>query len=209
MGIAKGAGMIFPQLKKQATMLAFVLTDANISKSLLAKASRCCVEGCFNSITVDGCTSTNDTVAFITSKKSEVIKKNSAGFDRFSLALCKVCFALAYKIIEDAEGAGKVIQVSVKKAKSLSQAKRAALSIANSVLFRAAMHGNNPNAGRIIQALGQERIVSSGDNVKVKFDFSARKKTVCEVVINKGDKSWSVLTSDLSPEYVRINAEYN
>lgn len=207
-GVAKGAGMIYPSLK-QATMLGFIFTDVNMSKNLLRSACQRAVDVSFNSITVDSCTSTNDSVFILASKralKKPVVKKDK-DFKKFSKGLESVCLELAKKIIQDAEGATKFIKITTKAA-SEEEAKKASKAIANSNLFKAAMYGQNPNWGRIIQALGQAGI-SVKENVTVKASMLRRKNIEIVVDLKKGKHSWTVYTCDLTPEYIRINAEYS
>lgn len=208
-GAAKGSGMIHPELCK-ATMLCFVMTDAAISKQLLKQASAEALEDSFHRITIDQCTSTNDSVFFLTSQKAGNKKITSKGKDYkiFSAQLKKVCIDLAKKLVSDAEGATKFIEVRIKGAKTKSEAKKSAFSIANSLLFKTAMYGKNKNWGRIYQALGQAGI-NVTENVSVKSSFLKNKNILIKVDLRRGKFQDSVYTSDLSPEYVKINAEYN
>ncbi|MEW6170672.1 MAG: bifunctional glutamate N-acetyltransferase/amino-acid acetyltransferase ArgJ [Candidatus Omnitrophota bacterium] len=209
--MAKGVGMIYPQLKKHATMLCFITTDANISQKALDLALAGAVEKNFNCISVDGCTSTNDMVAILANglSQNKTINIGTKDFKEFSKALDFVCFDLAKKLILDAEGATKFIKINVIGAKSDSDAKKVAFTIANSVLFKTACFGQNPNWGRIVAAIG-----ASGADVKeedIEIKFSSFKAKDIDIVVNlksgKGEKT--VYTSDLSYEYVKINAEYN
>ncbi|MFH1201921.1 MAG: bifunctional glutamate N-acetyltransferase/amino-acid acetyltransferase ArgJ [Candidatus Omnitrophota bacterium] len=211
--IAKGAGMIYPHLANypSATMLCFITTDANISILTLNTALVNAVDKSFNSISVDGCTSTNDTVLILANGQAEnkIIKKDTRDFKVFSEALNFVCLELAKKIVKDAEGATKFIQIEINGASTEREAKRAAFSIANSNLFKTACYGNNPNWGRIVAALGSSgvKIVESSLN----FSFSPFKKKEIKVSVNlnRGKNRATVYTSDLTPEYVRINAQYS
>ena len=209
LGVAKGAGMIYPDLSC-ATMLAFILTDVNIKAGLLREAAQYSIERSFNSITVDGCASTNDSVIFLASGESRAvsIEKKDKDFRIFSGALSQVCLELAKKIVVDAEGATKFITIEVKGAKSFNQAKMGCFSIANSNLFKTAIYGENNNWGRIIAALGQAGIEVC-DNASVKTS-SLNKKNI-DVVVNlkRGNYSWTVYTCDLTPGYIKINADYS
>lgn len=206
-GIAKGAGMVAPDL---ATMLCFILTDANITQRALSKGLKVSVDNSFNCITVDGCMSTNDSVMVLangTAKNKPIdIDKN---FNLFFKALKFVCLELAKLIVKDAEGATRFIQIKVRKAKNFQEAKKVALSIANSNLFKTAVYGQNPNFGRIIAAVGASGIDVREKDLKIKVSPLYKKEIDVEVSLNRGNLNAVVYTSDLTPEYVKINAEYN
>lgn len=207
-GIAKGAGMIAPNM---ATMLSFILTDASITKDALRKALRICVNNSFNCITVDGCMSTNDTVILLANGASQnnLIDTENNYFSLFLKALNIVCLELAKSIVRDAEGATKFIQIDVHKAKDFAQARRVALSIANSNLFKTAVYGENPNFGRIIAAIGATGADVQEDNIKIRVSPLHKKEIKVNVSIKQGNACATVYTSDLTPEYIKINAEYN
>jgi len=207
-GLAKGAGMIAPNM---ATMLSFILTDAAISQQALNRALRVCVDNSFNCITVDGCMSTNDSVMMLANgaAKNTLIGNKGRNFQIFTKALQIVCAELAKMIIRDAEGATKFIQIRVAQAKNSKQARQAALSIANSNLFKTAMYGQNPNFGRIISALGASGIDLKEKDIKIRVSPLKKKEINVGVFLNRGDASALVYTSDLTPEYVKINASYN
>jgi glutamate N-acetyltransferase/amino-acid N-acetyltransferase len=206
-GIAKGAGMIAPNT---ATMLCFIITDANISQFTLKKALKIAVEGSFHSITIDGCMSTNDTVAILANGASaNPMIDTKKHFDIFLKALKRVCLELAKMIIRDAEGATKFIQIKVSGAKIFPQAKKVALSIANSSLFKTAMFGENPNFGRIVAAVGASGINVKEKDLKIKVGSLKKKEINVDVFIGRGKSSAIVYTSDLTPGYIKINAEYN
>ncbi|MFC1646083.1 bifunctional glutamate N-acetyltransferase/amino-acid acetyltransferase ArgJ [Candidatus Omnitrophota bacterium] len=230
-GFAKGAGMIYPNLKvnsKHATMLSFILTDAAIKKELLKTALNVAVNRSFNCITVDRCTSTNDSVLVMANGAAgnPTISKKSKDFELFSAGLSKVCERLSRMIVEDAEGSTKIIDVLVKGAKSLNEAKTAAGAVANSDLFKTAMFGGNPNWGRIVAAIGAAGVMLDQNKLKISFNkqrifkngrkysikpknFLKRSKAVSvEIDLMRGKFSHGVLTSDLSPKYIKINAEY-
>lgn len=206
-GIAKGAGMIAPNL---ATMLAFILTDANITPRALDKALGICVAKSFNCITVDGCMSTNDTAAVLANgeARNNLIDINN-NFNLFLKALNTVCLKLAKLIVSDAEGATKFICIKVKGAKNFSEAKKTALCIANSNLFKTAMYGENPNFGRIIAAVGAGNIDVKEKDLRIKVSPLNKKNIDVNVYLNRGDMQATIYTSDLSPRYIKINAEYN
>ena len=206
-GVAKGAGMIAPHM---ATMLSFILTDAKISVGALKKALKAAVDNSFNCITVDGCMSTNDTVMVLANGAAENplidINKN---FALFVQALKIVCLGLAKLIVLDAEGASKFIQIKVSQAKSFVEARQVALSIANSSLFKTAMYGENPNFGRIACAVGASGIEVKEKDLEIKVSPLNKKYIDVSVSINQGRASATVYTSDLTCEYIKINAEYN
>ncbi|MCX5701957.1 MAG: bifunctional glutamate N-acetyltransferase/amino-acid acetyltransferase ArgJ [Candidatus Omnitrophica bacterium] len=206
-GVAKGAGMIAPNM---ATMLAFLLTDANITKRALNKALEVSMNHSFNCITVDGCMSTNDSVMVLSNgaAKNKLIDINRH-FNLFSLALNTICLELAKSIIKDAEGASKFIQIKVDKAKSFKEARHVGLAIANSNLFKTAMYGENPNFGRIVAAIGASGIEVKEKDLKIKVSPLDKKNINIEVSINRGNSSAVVYTSDLTEEYIKINAAYN
>jgi glutamate N-acetyltransferase/amino-acid N-acetyltransferase len=206
-GIAKGAGMIAPDM---ATMLVFIFTDADIRQAALKKTLRACAEFSFNCITVDGCMSTNDSVMALANAAAGN-SPISAGkkLRAFKKALGIVCLELAKMVVRDAEGAGKFIRIKVSCAKNSRQAKKAALSIANSPLFKTAMHGENPNFGRIVASVGASGVDACEEGLKIKVSPLNKKDIFVDVCLNRGDSSATVYTSDLTPEYVKINAEYN
>jgi len=231
-GFAKGAGMIYPKLTigsdKHATMLSFILTDANINKALLSSALLSAVNNSFNCISIDGCMSTNDTVLAMANGAAKIsISKKDKDYKLFNAALSYVCWLLSRMIINDAEGGTKLIDVSVRGAKSLKEAQQAANSVANSNLFKAAMFGGNPNWGRIVSAIGASGIALEEDKIEIFFNsqrifqngriYVIKPKNYLmnsnlirvDINLKRGKFSHSVLTSDLTPKYVKINAEYS
>lgn len=206
-GVAKGAGMIAPDM---ATLLVFILTDADIAKSILAISLKSSVDKSFNSITVDGCMSTNDSVICLANSAAGNVKI-SKGKDAkiFNQALDFVCIELAKMIIKDAEGASKFIQIKVREAKNFNQARKVALAIANSNLFKTAVYGENPNFGRIVAAIGASGINVLEKDLRIKVSPLAKKDIFVEVGLKQGNSSAIVYTSDLTPRYIKINAEYN
>jgi glutamate N-acetyltransferase/amino-acid N-acetyltransferase len=206
-GIAKGAGMISPDM---ATLLVFILTDINLPQGLLRVALKSAVAGSFNCITIDGCMSTNDSAILLANGASKNIKgANAKDFGLFSKALNRVCLELARMSVRDAEGASKFIEIKVSGAKDFNQAKKAALSIANSNLFKTAVYGEDPNFGRIIAAVGASGIDVAENNLKVKVSPLKKKDILVNVSLGIGKANAVVYTSDLTPEYIKINAEYN
>ncbi len=222
-GIAKGAGMIMPNM---ATMLCFILTDICIEPDPLKYILLRVVNKTFNRITVDGDTSTNDTVFIMANgASSEDININD-----FNLALTKVCFDLAKMIVKDGEGASKLVDVIVKGAKNPDDAINAARAVANSNLVKTAIYGEDPNWGRIMAALGKVdisiepefvdiwiddiQIVSSGQETGSDSEVLAiqrMKKDEFSIIIDlkKGPYQDHILTCDLTHQYITINAEYS
>jgi glutamate N-acetyltransferase/amino-acid N-acetyltransferase len=206
-GIAKGAGMIAPNT---ATMLAFILTDALISQQALNKALRMVADNSFHCITVDGCMSTNDSIVMLANGRAEnTLIDKGRDFKAFTDVLETVCVELAKMIIRDAEGASKFIQIRVEKAKSFRQARKAAKAIANSNLFKTAIYGENPNFGRIIAAVGASGIGVKEEDIKIKVSSLKNKEIKVKVLLGQGEACATVYTSDLTPEYIKINAAYN
>lgn len=207
-GVAKGAGMIAPRM---ATMLCFLLTDAAVTQRALDAALRAAVDNSFNCITVDGCMSTNDTVSILANAAAgNVLIDLNRGFSLFLRALNAVCLELAKMTVRDAEGATKFIQITVKHAASAAEAKNASLAIADSNLFKTAMYGSSANiVGRIVAAVGASGISVREEGLKIKFSPLKKRDVRIEVDLNRGKGLAVTYTSDLSPEYIRINAEYN
>ncbi|MFA5099590.1 MAG: bifunctional glutamate N-acetyltransferase/amino-acid acetyltransferase ArgJ [Candidatus Omnitrophota bacterium] len=206
-GIAKGSGMIGPNM---ATMLAFILTDANISKPCLDSCLRSVVKESFNCVTVDGCMSTNDSVVLLANGAAQN-KRITAGKDAalFAKGLNAVCLSLAKMLAIDGEGASKFITINVKAARTFEEARTAALAIANSPLFKTAVYGENPNFGRIACAVGASGVDVTEKGLRVRMGPLNKKNVVINVSLSRGKASCTVYTSDLTPEYIKINAEYN
>jgi glutamate N-acetyltransferase/amino-acid N-acetyltransferase len=206
-GIAKGAGMIAPNM---ATMLCFVMTDAAITQGALDKALGSAVDKSFNCISVDGCMSTNDTVLVLANAAAgNKVIAQGADLRHFSQALESLCLDLAKMVVTDAEGATKFIQIDVIQAKHIQEAKKIALSIANSVLFKTAVFGQNPNFGRIAAAVGASGFNIKEEQLKIKLGSLKGKQVKLTVSLSRGKAKCTVYTSDLTPEYVKINAQYN
>jgi len=225
-GVAKGAGMILPDL---ATMLCFVCTDIAARSDLLGQALKDAVATSFNTITVDGDTSTNDTVLLLANGLSGLNLEEAACAAAFQKILNEVLFALAIDIVRDAEGATKLVSIQVKGTSSKADATTVAYTVANSPLVKTALFGEDANWGRIIAAVGRAGVPISIDTIDIYFD------DVCMVKDGQGcgsqaeeaatrvlktDRFWitidlklgseaaTVHTCDLSTEYVRINADY-
>ncbi|MGA2809836.1 MAG: bifunctional glutamate N-acetyltransferase/amino-acid acetyltransferase ArgJ [Candidatus Acidiferrum sp.] len=226
-GCAKGAGMIHPNM---ATMLAFVATDAAIAPRLLQKTLEEVVARTFNAISVDGDTSTNDTLLVLANGKAGApsIKKGTSAHRAFLAALEDVCGSLALQIVGDGEGAQRVIEIEVRGAKSDASAKRIAATIATSPLVKTAFAGADPNWGRILAAAGRSGEKFDPGKLDIKMagipvlrrgqplNFNERAasnrllaKHVSVVVdLHAGDGATRYWTCDLTAEYVRINASY-
>lgn len=223
-GIAKGSGMIHPQV---ATMLVYLLTDvAAMALELKSTLRGACAES-FNTISVDGDTSTNDTVILLASGESRVALRTVK--EEFQTALLEVCRSLAEQIVTDGEGVQHVIRLHVEEARTRSEALQVARTIANSLLVKTAWAGADPNWGRILAAVGRSGLaldpakvsVIIGDQtvckgaVACKFDEARAHEHLSQsecrvgVRLGRGKASAEFLTTDLTAEYVRINADYS
>jgi glutamate N-acetyltransferase/amino-acid N-acetyltransferase len=227
-GIAKGAGMIEPHM---ATMLAFIMTDAAIENEVLDMVFRQSVGRSFNSVSVDGCMSTNDTALILANgfAGNREITKRSGSLDRFREMLSALLAELARGLVRDGEGATKVIEITVEEAKTVGDARRVAYAVANSNLVKTAFFGGDPNWGRIISAVGSVGIDLPVHRVRLFFEdvpvfadgkgsldqpeklAGIMKQTEIRVRIGlgMGRRSWTVCTSDLSFDYIKINAHYH
>src|SRR5664280_2947145 len=227
-GIAKGAGMIEPNM---ATLLTYVMTDALIDSKALSTVFHQVINSTFNSISVDGCMSTNDMAIILANglAGNNPLEKAQARLQRFRDMLTDVLMELCHAVVKDGEGATKFISIMVEGAKSKSDARCAAYAIANSNLVKTAFFGEDPNWGRIIAALGSSGIpmekekisLSIGDmlvfhqNSPVNISLNKLKEIFqkdridVHVELGGGDKSYYVYTSDLSYDYVKINADYS
>ncbi|NOR11374.1 MAG: bifunctional glutamate N-acetyltransferase/amino-acid acetyltransferase ArgJ [Desulfovibrionaceae bacterium] len=228
-GLAKGAGMIMPNM---ATMLSFVMTDAAVSPHVLQTILPKSVNKSFNAITVDGDTSTNDTVLLLANGvagNSEVTDRDSADAVLFQECLDDLLLDLALQIVKDGEGATKFITVHVTGAESEEDADRAARTIANSSLFKTACFGEDANWGRIIAALGRAGAVFDASKVEIAFDDVIMVKQglglgaeqerlatavlkqdvfILQVNLHEGASESKIYTCDLSIDYIKINADY-
>jgi glutamate N-acetyltransferase/amino-acid N-acetyltransferase len=226
-GCAKGAGMIHPNM---ATMLAFVITDAALAPGLLQKTLREVTSRTFNSISIDGDTSTNDTLLILANGAAGAprIKAGTAAHQAFTAALEEVCRSLALQIVADGEGAQRVIEIEVRGAKSEPAAKRLAETIATSALVKTAFAGGDPNWGRIFAAAGRAGVRFDPALVDITMagipvmrhgrplDFNERaasnrllaKHVPIIVNLHSGGALARYWTCDLTAEYVRINASY-
>ncbi|MBE7549497.1 MAG: bifunctional glutamate N-acetyltransferase/amino-acid acetyltransferase ArgJ [Anaerolineales bacterium] len=229
-GMAKGSGMIHPNL---ATMLAVIVTDAAIEPAALTAALKQAVACTFNRITVDGDTSTNDTVLILASGEAGhalISDSQSPGFAPFVTALTDVCSGLAKAVVRDGEGATKLIEITIRGAASEVEAEAAAKTIATSPLMKTALFGNDPNWGRALAAIGRSgarvdpaqvslrlgdfQLVAQGEPLP--FDMIAAHHWLAETDevklvadLGVGQAEATVWTCDLSYKYVEINAEYH
>jgi glutamate N-acetyltransferase/amino-acid N-acetyltransferase len=225
-GVAKGAGMIRPDM---ATMLAFLMTDADIKGGALKRALRAAVDGSFNSIAVDNDTSTNDTVLVFANGRSGApeIKEGTPAYRAFLGLLSGVSLRLAHLIVRDGEGATRFIEIAVRGAATEGEARKGARTVADSYLVKAAFFGGDPNWGRILAALGRSGIRMREGGVDISFNgvdvvkggldtgkeaLAARALKAKDVSVlirlNAGRGSAVVWTTDLTYDYVRINSAY-
>ena len=229
-GVAKGSGMIFPNM---ATTLGYVFTDGNLSNDILNKLLKKNIETTFNAITCDGDTSTNDMVSIFSTGKvnnPEIKNITDQRIKSFDEALHTVLLNLAKRVVADGEGASKFITINVLKSKSEHDAKKIAFSIANSPLVKTAIAGCDPNWGRIIMALGKTsvdievnklsiklgslKIIEKGMISKTYIESDAQvymkeeKKIDITIDLNLGRKNFTAYTMDLTKKYIDINADY-
>lgn len=207
-GCAKGSGMMQPNM---ATMLAFLTSDAAISPELLDKALREANRTTFNSITVDGCTSTNDTLAIMANGQAgnATITDENEDYKAFVETLRQACLDLALMIVRDGEGATILVTVQVNGAADYDQAKAIAYAVANSPLVKTAAHGKTGNWGRIAQAVGTLGLPITEDSLDIKADSPADDALDITVNVQLGDADATVYTCDFSKDYVDINVDYN
>ncbi len=225
-GICKGAGMIEPNM---ATMLGFIETNVTLTKPYLRKCLRHCSNLSFNSISVDGDTSTNDTVVFSSCNEIKLDLQKKSIEEKFLSFAADFFIRLSSLIVKDGEGSTKIIKLCVRNSKTLSLAQQISKKVSNSLLVKTAMFGEDPNWGRIIASLGSidsnyinpnnirlsiNNILCFRDGISfhrnmVKLKKSMRKSSI-EIVIDlkNGKQNQTMYFSDLSYEYVRINSEY-
>ena len=228
-GIAKGSGMIFPNM---ATTLGYIFTDADLSNDILSKLLKKNIDTTFNAITCDGDTSTNDMVSiFSTAKvKNPIINNiNDKKIINFDKALHSVLLNLSKRIVADGEGASKFITVNVVKSKNDKDAKKIAFSIANSNLVKTAIAGEDPNWGRIIMAIGKSNVDIDLKELSVQFgkikiiekgqlvknykesdvaNYMKSQSIDISINLNMGLKNFTAYTMDLTKKYIEINADY-
>jgi len=228
-GIAKGSGMIFPNM---ATTLGYIFTDADISNDILNKLLKKNINTTFNAITCDGDTSTNDMVSIFSTGKvknpiiDDINNKKIVSFDK---ALHSVMLNLSKRIVSDGEGASKFITINVVKSKNSKDAKKIAFSIANSNLVKTAIAGEDPNWGRVIMAIGKSDVDIDLKKLSIRFGkikilergrlvknykesdvASYMKNQSIDILVNlnMGLKNFTAYTMDLTKKYIEINADY-
>ena len=228
-GVAKGSGMIFPNM---ATTLGYIFTDADLPSGVLKKLLKKNIETTFNAISCDGDTSTNDMVSFFATKKAKHPKIKSINDKRlreFDKCLHSVLLNLAKRIAADGEGASKFISVKVLNAKTFLDAKKVAFSIANSLLVKTAIAGEDPNWGRVIMAIGKAGVDLNLNKLAINFgnikiiekgqlfsdyeeievvEYMRGEKIDLTVDLNIGNKNFTAYTMDLTKKYIEINADY-
>jgi glutamate N-acetyltransferase / amino-acid N-acetyltransferase len=226
LGIAKGAGMIMPNM---ATMLCFILTDITIDNARLKRALSFSIERSFNRITVDGDTSTNDTAFILANGMAENDSLNADDYEAFTMGLKQVMNDLAVMVAKDGEGATKLVFIDLKGAASEKDAMTAARNVANSYLVKTAFYGQDANWGRIMAAIGRSGIVMEEKEIsiwiddikiveggittgqsqeKIAADRMKNRSFSVKIDLNMGDHEYNVTTCDLTHEYVSINANY-
>jgi glutamate N-acetyltransferase / amino-acid N-acetyltransferase len=227
LGVAKGSGMIHPQL---ATMLVYILTD--LAATSAAQLKRILLEACdetFNCVSVDGDTSTNDTVLLLASGQSGVLLSDTGAPKQFRAALLEVCHSLAAQIVSDGEGVQHVIRLVVEQARSDEEARQVARAISRSLLVKTAWAGADPNWGRILSAVGYSGVPVNPQRVNIyigdqmvcqtgqahPFDEKQAHEHLSQVgcavriQLGRGRRGTRFYTTDLTAEYVRINADYS
>jgi glutamate N-acetyltransferase/amino-acid N-acetyltransferase len=226
--LGKGSGMIHPQLVPHATMLVYILTDAKIEPADLQAYLNQAIDLSFNRISVDGDTSTNDTVLLLASGASGAAI--GSGNAQFAGALTQVCTSLAQQIVADGEGITHVVELQIQGAATDADALRAAKAIAHSSLVKTAWAGNDPNWGRLMAAIGYSGAEVDPDRIDIRFgdlpicrnggrapefDESAAHAYVSQprfsvtIELHQGSGSCVFWTTDLTVEYIHINADYS
>jgi glutamate N-acetyltransferase/amino-acid N-acetyltransferase len=227
-GACKGAGMIGPQLVPHATMLAYVFTDAVMEPAVLDGYLRGAVEQSFNSVSIDGDTSTNDTVLLMASGKAGA--RVEAGAEAFGAALNEVCLSLARQIVDDGEGVTHVVELQIEGAASDADARLIAKTIAHSPLVKTAWAGNDPNWGRLMAAIGYSGVAIVPEKIGIWFGeheicrqggrsplydeatahaYLKQREFSIRIALGLGDGTCRFWTTDLTSEYVHINADYS
>ena len=228
-GIAKGSGMIHPNL---ATTLGYIFTDADLSNDILKKLLTKNIDSTFNAITCDGDTSTNDMVTIFSTSKAKHSKINNISDQKlkyFDGSLKNVLLNLAKRVVADGEGASKFITINIYDAKTDDDAKKIAFSIGNSPLVKTAIAGEDPNWGRIIMAIGKSQAPINLNKMAIKFgkinvvqdgkihqsysedetaEYMKNSDIEINVKIGTGNKSFTAYTMDLTKKYIEINADY-
>jgi glutamate N-acetyltransferase / amino-acid N-acetyltransferase len=227
-GVCKGSGMIHPQLAPHATMLVYIMTDAAVGPAVLERYLRQAAEVSFNRISVDGDTSTNDTVLLLASGAAgAVVGPDDTGF---AAALTEICTSLAHKIVADGEGITHVVELHIEGAESDAEALRVAKTIAHSPLVKTAWAGSDPNWGRLVSAIGYSGAAIDPDRIDIwfgdlrvcrdgaraeEFDeqaahvFLKQPEFSIRIQLNQGSGQCVFWTTDLTHDYVHINADYS
>lgn len=227
-GIAKGVGMLHPQM---ATLLVFLTTDARVEKGALKAILASAAESTFNAMTVDGDTSTNDTAILLASQKADNprVLKNTREFQELSALVRSVCESLRHQLIHDGEGVTKVIRIQVTEARSRGEARKVAQAISRSMLVKTAFFGEDVNWGRIMVAIGNSGVMVHESRIDIYMGEVAlvhrgtgmgelqeekalgvmkQKEITLRVSLGQGPMEAEYWTTDLSCDYVRINAGY-
>ena len=228
-GIAKGSGMIFPNM---ATTLAYIFTDANLSSGILKKILKKNINNTFNAITCDGDTSTNDMITIFSTgvaKNKNITNINDTKLKDFDKSVNNVLLNLAKRVVSDGEGASKFIKIDVLKCKSEEDAKKIAFSIANSALVKAAVAGEDPNWGRIMMAVGKNDVDLNVNSINLMFgenkvfekgqvaknysehnlkEYMKNDNINIILDINLGKKNFTCYTMDFTKKYLEINSDY-
>tara|TARA_B110000027_G_scaffold105782_1_gene112284 strand:+ start:20 stop:1321 length:1302 start_codon:yes stop_codon:yes gene_type:complete len=228
-GIAKGSGMIFPNM---ATTLGYIFTDADLSNNILSKLLKKNIDTTFNAITCDGDTSTNDMVSIFSTgkvKNSLINNINDKKIFSFDKALHSVLLNLSKRVVADGEGASKFITINIVKSKNIKDAKKIAFSIANSKLVKTAIAGEDPNWGRIIMAIGKSDVDLDLKKLSIRFgnikiiekgylvknykeidvaNYMKNQSIDISINLNMGLKNFTAYTMDLTKKYIEINADY-
>ncbi len=228
-GIAKGSGMIFPNM---ATTLGFIFTDATISSSILKQLLKNNINKTFNAVSCDGDTSTNDMVSIFATNEvanSNIKNVKDKKLSEFNSSLFNVLLNLAKRVAADGEGASKFISIKAKNCKTEEEAKKICFSIANSPLVKTAIAGEDPNWGRIIMAIGKANVNLNPNKITIKFgnitiiengklvnsyneseaaNYMKEEKIDLLVNLNQGKKEFICYTMDLTKKYIEINSDY-
>ena len=228
-GIAKGSGMIFPNM---ATTLVYLFTDANLPSNILQKLLKKNINNTFNAISCDGDTSTNDMISFFSTcnaKNKDIRNINDLKLKEFDKSVNNVLLNLAKRVVSDGEGASKFIQIDVLKCKSEEDAKKISLAIANSPLVKTAIAGEDPNWGRIMMAVGKSdvelninsisliignyKVLEKGQLAKnyseqTLKDYMKSNSIKITLEMNLGKKNFTCYTMDFTKKYIEINSDY-
>jgi glutamate N-acetyltransferase/amino-acid N-acetyltransferase len=225
LGVSKGAGMIHPQM---ATMLAYVMTDIDATPEQLSRILGGIANRTFNRISIDGDTSTNDTLMLLASGKSGIRLEGRAAQTKFATAVEKVCASLAEQMVRDGEGVKHLVKLKIQGARNEKEAEQIASVIATSALVKTAWAGADPNWGRILAAIGRSGVAVDISKVDINFGelpicrggmavpfeesaahaYLSQAEFEITIQLNRGSRDVLYLTCDLTADYVRINADY-